>query len=36
MNHMIASAYDLVTNKPAFAVETMRNYTAWFYDGDER
>jgi hypothetical protein len=36
MNHMIASASDLVTDHPAYAMETMRNYTAWFIDDDER
>ena len=36
MNHMVASASDLATNEPAFVVETMRNYTAWFVDNDER
>lgn len=36
MNHMIASASDLVTDRPAVAMETMRNYTAWFYDNDPR
>lgn len=33
---MIASASDLITNHPAFVVETMRNYTAWYVDNDER
>jgi hypothetical protein len=33
---MIASANDVVTDHPAYAMETMRNYTAWFRDGDER
>lgn len=36
MNHMVASASDLATNEPVFVVETMRNYTAWFKDDDER
>lgn len=36
MNHMVASAGDLVTGEPVFVVETMRNYTAWFKDNDER
>lgn len=36
MNHMIASASDVVTDHPAYAMETMRNYTAWFVDDDER
>lgn len=36
MNHMIASASDLVTNHPAYVMETMRNYTAWFIDNDQR
>ena len=36
MNHMIASAGDLVTGEPVFVVETMRNYTAWFKDYDQR
>ena len=36
MNHMIASARDLVTRQPVFVVETMRNYTAWFKDNDQR
>ncbi len=34
MNHMIASASDLVTDHPAYVMETMRNYTAWFMDDD--
>jgi len=33
---MIASASDLVTDQPAYAMETMRNYTAWYVDDDER
>lgn len=36
MNHMIASAVDTVTGEPAFVVETMRDYTAWFKDNDIR
>ena len=36
MNHMIASAKDVITRQPAFVVETMRNYTAWFVDNDPR
>lgn len=36
MNHMIASASDLITNHPAYVMETMRNYTAWFIDNDPR
>lgn len=36
MNHMIASASDLVTDHPALVMETMRNYTAWYVDDDER
>ena len=36
MNYMIASAKDVKSGKPAVALETMRNYTAFFYDYDER
>ncbi len=36
MNHMIASAKDLASDCPAYAMETMRNYTAWFKDDDVR
>lgn len=36
MNHMIASAVDTVTGQPAFIVETMRDYSAWFKDKDPR
>lgn len=36
MNHMIGSASDLVSNHPALVMQTMRNYTAWFIDDDER
>jgi hypothetical protein len=37
MNHMVASAADVVTNEaPVFVVETMRDYTAWFTDKDSR
>lgn len=34
---MVASAADVVTSgAPAFVVETMRDYTAWFADKDSR
>ena len=33
---MIASASDLSSKKPAVVMETMRNYTAYFYDNDQR
>lgn len=37
MNHMVASAADIVTSgAPVFVVETMRGYTAWFSDKDSR
>ena len=37
INHMVASAADLVTgNPPIFVVQTMRGYTAWFVDDDKR
>ena len=36
MNYMIASANDLKSGKPAVALETMRNYTAFFFDNDKR
>jgi hypothetical protein len=34
INHMVASAADLVTDHPALVMETMRNYTAYFLDND--
>jgi hypothetical protein len=37
MNFMIASANDNVpSGHPAVALETMRGYTAYFYDNDPR
>lgn len=37
MNFMIASASDNVpSGHPAVALETMRAYTAYFYDNDSR
>jgi hypothetical protein len=37
MNFMIASAADVVTSEaPAFVMETMRDYTAWYADKDPR
>lgn len=36
MNHMIASASDVASDKPAAAMETMKGYTAYFYGDDVR
>ena len=36
MTNMVTSAADLVAREPAFLVETMRDYTAWFVDHDSR
>jgi hypothetical protein len=33
---MVTSAADLVAREPAFLVEAMRDYTAWFVDHDSR
>jgi hypothetical protein len=36
MNHMLASASDLSSGHPAVALETMKGFTAFFYDNDPR
>lgn len=33
---MIASANDVSSGHPAVVLETMRNYTAYIYDHDQR
>lgn len=36
MNYMIGSAKDVYSGHPAMAIETMRDYSAFFYDNDTR